>query len=77
MPHTPEPTNDRDDLDLLAAAEICDRFGIARRTLQTWRQIGKFPSPDLAIGKTIRWRRSTVENWLTENGNSNGRRRRA
>ena len=56
-----------DNLDMLTSADICDRLKIRPRTLQTWRQKGQFPEPDLVLGKTIRWLRTTVETWLEEN----------
>lgn len=39
-------------------------LSIGRRTFQTWRAVGKLPPPDLALGKTIRWRRATIDAWL-------------
>lgn len=54
----------RDPLDLMSAVEICECLSIAQRTLQTWRQLGQFPPPDLKQGKTLRWRRATIEDWL-------------
>ncbi len=57
---------DHDPLDLLSTQQICERLSIAPRTLQTWRQSGRFPAPDLAVGKTLRWRRASLERWLDE-----------
>lgn len=56
------PAND--DLKMLDMTDICELLCIGKRTLQTWRQNGQFPSPDLSIGKTVRWRRSTVKGWI-------------
>lgn len=55
-----------DDLDMLTSKDTCELFKIGQRTLRAWRRTGKFPEPDLAIGNTIRWRRITIEAWLTD-----------
>lgn len=49
---------------LLGPAEIAGCLGIAKRTLQTWIALGRFPGADLRVGKTRRWRRQTLERWL-------------
>lgn len=51
--------------DPMIAPESFARFiGIGRRTFQTWRAAGKLPPPDLHMGKTLRWRRDTIDRWL-------------
>lgn len=52
--------------ELLTMTEVCEWIKTSERTLQTWRQRGLFPEPDVNVGKTIRWRRSTVLRWLDE-----------
>lgn len=61
------PDRTHDDLvsdQMLSPADFSRMLQIGRRTFQTWRAAGKLPKPDLAIGKVIRWRRSTVEKWI-------------
>ena len=36
------------------------------RTLSRWIGAGRFPPPDLRIGKSLRWRRSTILAWVAE-----------
>jgi predicted DNA-binding transcriptional regulator AlpA len=46
-------------LDELAAA-----LGISRRTLERERSVGRFPAPDLRIGKMPLWRPETIRAWI-------------
>lgn len=50
---------------MLSLRDVAKLIGIAKRTVHTWRASGELPKPDLQIGKTVRWRRSTIENWIT------------
>lgn len=52
---------------MLGMQDICEMIGIGRRTLQTWRNRGLFPTPDLKLGQTVRWNPATVERFLNEN----------
>jgi predicted DNA-binding transcriptional regulator AlpA len=52
---------------MLTARDLAALLAIGRRTLQSWRATGKLPPPDVAIGKILRWRRKTIENWITAN----------
>ena len=36
------------------------------RTIRHWRAEGYLPKPDLVHGKTVLWRRETVNGWLHE-----------
>lgn len=50
---------------MLSLKDVAQLLGIAKRTLHTWRASGELPKPDLKIGKTVRWRRTTIENWIS------------
>jgi predicted DNA-binding transcriptional regulator AlpA len=50
-------------IDELAAA-----LGISRRTLERERSAGRFPKPDLAMGKMPLWRVDSVRDWLARGG---------
>ncbi len=52
---------------MLTPAEFARLLNISRRTFQTWRAAGKLPSPDLQIGKVIRWKTETINEWIKSN----------
>ncbi len=43
-------------------------IGVDERTIQRWRSSGKFPKPDIAIGRTLLWRVETIKAWLERGG---------
>ena len=45
-------------------AELAQALGISRRTLERERSAGRFPAPDLHIGKAPLWRPGTVQAWI-------------
>jgi predicted DNA-binding transcriptional regulator AlpA len=49
--------------------ELADSFGISRRTLERERSAGRFPKPDLLIGKMPLWRPETIDRWIDGGGN--------
>lgn len=49
---------------LLTPVEFAAYLRIGKRTFHTWKAAGRLPVPDLQIGKSLRWRRSTVDRWL-------------
>lgn len=50
-------------LDDVAAA-----LGMSRRTLERERSAGRFPRPDLHIGKAPLWRPETIREWVERGG---------
>jgi predicted DNA-binding transcriptional regulator AlpA len=56
-------------LDELAAA-----LGISRRTLERERSAGRFPAPDLRIGKMPLWRPETIRAWIERESERSQRR---
>lgn len=46
---------------LMRAKTICTLLDCSDRTLRRWVAYGKFPPPDRKIGRTLRWRSSTVD----------------
>jgi predicted DNA-binding transcriptional regulator AlpA len=44
--------------------EVADSLGMSRRAIERERSAGRFPAPDLHIGKAPLWRPETVRNWL-------------
>lgn len=49
---------------LLSLDDLAQLLGVAKRTLHHWRANGQLPDPDLVVGKTIRWWRSTITRWI-------------
>ncbi len=48
--------------------ELADALGVSRRAIERERAAGRFPRPDLTIGKMPLWRPETVGAYL-ERGN--------
>jgi predicted DNA-binding transcriptional regulator AlpA len=44
--------------------EVADSLGMSRRAIERERSAGRFPAPDLYIGKAPLWRVETVRDWL-------------
>lgn len=48
--------------------EVAAALGIGRRTLERERSAGRFPPPDMLIGRAPLWRPATIERWIAEGG---------
>ncbi len=48
----------------LRLAEVAEALGISRWTLERERSAGRFPSPDLKIGKAPLWRPESIRAWI-------------
>jgi predicted DNA-binding transcriptional regulator AlpA len=44
--------------------EVSDALGMSRRAIERERSAGRFPTPDLHIGKAPLWRPATIRGWL-------------
>jgi predicted DNA-binding transcriptional regulator AlpA len=44
--------------------EVSDSLGMSRRAIERERSAGRFPAPDLHIGKAPLWRPETIREWL-------------
>ena len=49
-------------------AELADQLGISRRTIERERSAGRFPEPDLHIGKSPLWKPETIRAWIDGGG---------
>ncbi len=47
-------------------ADIVRALGVSRRTFERERSAGRFPKPDLHIGKAPLWRPGTVQAWIED-----------
>jgi predicted DNA-binding transcriptional regulator AlpA len=44
--------------------DAADSLGMSRRAIERERSAGRFPAPDLHIGKSPLWRPQTISTWL-------------
>ncbi len=50
-------------INLLTARECSELVRLDERTLRRLRKAGRFPEP-IRFGRALRWKSSTVANWL-------------
>ena len=50
--------------------EIAESLGVSRRSLERARASGKFPKPDIRLGRTVLWTPETIAGWLRKGGNA-------
>jgi predicted DNA-binding transcriptional regulator AlpA len=50
--------------------EVAAAVGLSRRLLERERAAGRFPAPDLKIGRCPLWRPETIRRWLENGGRS-------
>jgi predicted DNA-binding transcriptional regulator AlpA len=48
--------------------EIAKALGVSRSAIERERRAGRFPRPDLTIGRMPLWRPETVRRWVEEGG---------
>jgi predicted DNA-binding transcriptional regulator AlpA len=48
--------------------ELATALGISRRAIERERSAGRFPRPDLTIGRMPLWRPETIREWLERGG---------
>jgi predicted DNA-binding transcriptional regulator AlpA len=46
--------------------EVARSLGVSRRAIERERAAGRFPKPDLTIGRMPLWRPETVRAWLDD-----------
>jgi predicted DNA-binding transcriptional regulator AlpA len=51
----------------LRLKEVARSLGVDRRTVERQRSAGRFPPPDLKMGKMPLWKPETIRSWI-ENG---------
>ncbi len=67
--HTGDTTVSKEPALLLRRLEVAHIIGVGGRTLDRMLACNKFPPADLILNsKLIRWRRSTVEQWVEAGG---------
>jgi predicted DNA-binding transcriptional regulator AlpA len=55
---------------LLTMSDLGRILAVERRTIDRLRSAGKLPPPDLILGRMPRWRRSTIDGWISRGGRS-------
>lgn len=48
--------------------ELAEALGVSRRSLERERAAGRFPRPDLTIGRMPLWRPETTRRWVEGGG---------
>jgi hypothetical protein len=48
--------------------EVANSIGVSRRTVERERSAGRFPLPDLHIGKAPLWTKKSLELWMEKGG---------
>jgi predicted DNA-binding transcriptional regulator AlpA len=48
--------------------EVAESIGISRRALERERAAGRFPRPDLTVGRMPLWRPETIRRWIEGGG---------
>ena len=77
-PSSPRPVegnpNDATPPDPLAGRvtirldEVASLLGISRRVLERERSAGRFPRPDMTIGRMPLWKPATIRAWVEDGG---------
>ena len=75
--HTTRPVSEPHEapsLDALAGRltlrldELAAALGVSRRAIERERSAGRFPRPDLTIGRMPLWRPATIRAWVERGG---------
>lgn len=48
--------------------ELAASLGVSRRSIERERSAGRFPKPDLTIGRMPLWRPETIRRWMAGGG---------
>jgi predicted DNA-binding transcriptional regulator AlpA len=48
--------------------EVAAAIGVSRRAIERERSAGRFPAPDLRVGKMPLWKPETLQAWLERGG---------
>jgi len=53
---------------LLSMNDVARALNCSRRTLESMRAGGRFPRPDVSIGRSPRWKPDTIRAWIDAGG---------
>lgn len=51
---------------LLTRREAAEYLGLQEQTLAIWASTGRYALPVVKVGRSVRYRQSDLERWLTE-----------
>ena len=63
-----EPEHDETDDRLITRAELCQRLGVASRTIEAWPRRGYGPPLIHLTARVVRYRLGDVRAWLAQQG---------
>jgi predicted DNA-binding transcriptional regulator AlpA len=66
--HVSEPLNVAVERLLLRLDEVAAALGVSRRAIERLRSAGRFPRPDLRIGRMPLWTPETIRRWVERGG---------
>ncbi len=49
-------------------SDVARALGVSRRTIERERSAGRFPAPDLRLGKAPLWQPQTIRRWVEGGG---------
>ena len=55
-----------DVIQMMTMRDVCEALRISRRTAQRLIAVGDLPRYDKKVGRGLRWKRETIEKWLSE-----------
>ena len=58
----------RPDVEPVGLAEIAERLGVQRRTVDRWRERGVLPDPTWTVGGRPAWDWPVIEAWARRTG---------
>jgi predicted DNA-binding transcriptional regulator AlpA len=67
-PEAPDPFETETWRIAYRLAELAAALGLSRRTIERERSAGRFPPPDLTIGKMPLWKPETIRAWVEKGG---------
>lgn len=67
---TPDPSADAFPRLALRLDELAGALGVSRRTIERERAAGRFPRPDVRVGKVPLWRPETIRSWIEGGGHA-------
>jgi len=50
-------------VDIVGIAEIADRLGVKRQTVDMWRSTGQLPASDYSVSNRPAWNWMTIKRW--------------
>jgi predicted DNA-binding transcriptional regulator AlpA len=48
--------------------EVARALGVSRRSIERERSAGRFPKPDLHVGRMPLWKPETLQRWIEDGG---------